>query len=239
MKKFVIVLSLILMHVSLLRCTCYAEGKGPEQVRGLVGYWKFDGNADDSSGNNNHGKWVGRESYGKKGVLGEAADLDGLSNYVTVPHSHSINLGGAFSFGAWVHSYGNAKNQHFLNKRTGGEGPFWDMYLSADAENVNAEIAGGSYDNPASNIMPYEWHHIMFTRDIRRLTTIYVDGKPLKSKTILGDSYNTHAFNIGNLEQALDQGFNGLIDEVVIYDRSLSEEEVSSLYEAGVRYVRP
>lgn len=203
--------------------------QNPQRISGLVGYWKFDGNTEDSSGNNNHGEWVGDESYSSDGVSGKAASFDGNSSYVTVSHSPSINVGeGAFSFGAWVKSYGHiGKNQHFLNKRTGGhQGLFWDLVLSPLAENINAEIAGHSFGNPPSNMELYKWHHVMFTRDHSGIVTVYIDGKFLKSKTMPGDSSNTHTFNIGNLQGSLDQGFSGLIDDVVIYNRSLSKEEV-------------
>lgn len=206
--------------------------QNPQQISGLVGYWKFDGNAEDSSDNNNLGEWVGSESYSSDGISGKAASFDGNSSYVTVAHSPSINVGkSAFSFGAWVKSYGNVdKNQHFLNKRTGGnEGLFWDIYLSASAGNINAEIAGHSFGNPPSNMRPHKWHHVMLTRDDLGWTTLYIDGKPLKSKMMLGDSSNTHTFDIGNLQGALNQGFRGLIDNVVIYNRSLSKREVFML----------
>lgn len=135
--------------------------QNPQRISGLVGYWKFDGNTEDSSGNNNHGEWVGDESYSSDGVSGKAASFDGNSSYVTVSHSPSINVGkDAFSCGAWVKSYGHVnKNQHFLNKRTGGrQGLFWDIYLSVSAENINAEIAGHSFGNPPSNMKHFSPH---------------------------------------------------------------------------------
>lgn len=216
------------------------DPKTPKEISGLVGYWRFDDNAKDSSGNNNHGKWIGKEIYKDGSVYGKAAEFNG-SSYVTISHSSSIDVGkGAFSIGAWVNSDGNIdvnKNQHLLNKRTGGnKGLFWDMYLSGLVENINAEIAGHSFDNPPSTMRLNAWHHIFLTRDSSGLTTVYIDGKPIKKKSMKGDSSNTHAFNIGNLEGYLDQGFNGLIDEVVIYNRALNKKEVGSLYMSGKKH---
>ena len=204
----------------------------PKENKNLVGYWKFDGDAQDLSGNNNHGKWIGKEEYRDGGVFGKAAYFDGMSNYVLVPHSPSIDVGqGAFSFGAWVNSTGksNNKNQHFLNKRTGGKGLFWGIYLSATSANINVEMASNSIDDPKSNIKLDNWHHIFLTRDSSGLTTLYIDWKPIASKNIHGDTSNTHSFNIGGLEGFLDQGFHGLIDEVVIYNRVISQREIYNL----------
>ena len=231
-------LSIIYMgsSVSNLIGDCFTKPRKPQEIKGLVGYWKFDGNTEDSSGHNNNGKWVGNELY-KDGIFAKAAYFDGTSNYVTISHSISIDVGrGAFSFGAWVNSKGkeNGKNQHFLNKRTGGlQGLFWDLYLSGKVENINAEVAGGSLGNPQSNMIVNNWHHILFTRDDFKLTTVYIDGKPIVSKNIYGNSSNTHSFNIGNLTEDLSQGFIGLIDEVVIYNRELTKKEVYSLYLSG------
>lgn len=236
MKACRVVFLLFFMHVGLIGCDYSKKPEGVKELKemnGLVGYWKFDGNANDESGNNNHGKWIGKESYSEDGIFGKAAYFDGTSNYVSIPHSPSIDVGkGAFSFGAWVNSIGknDGKNQHFLNKRVGGQGISWDMYLSGKVENINAEVASDSLGNPQSNMKLYNWHHILFTRGISGLTTVYIDRKPILSKNISGDSSNTHSFNIGNLAEDLNQGFKGLIDEVVIYNHALSKEEVEKLY---------
>ena len=245
MKALIVILVLSLMHVGLIGCKDSKKTeskkpekiikesvKNPQEISGLVGYWKFDGNANDESGNNNHGKWIGKESYSEDGVFGKAAYFDGISNYVIIPHSPSIDVGrDAFSFGAWAKSTGksNNKNQHFLNKRSGGKGLFWGIYLSATSANINVEMASNSIDDPKSNIKLDNWHHIFLARNSSGLTTLYIDWKPIASKNIPGDSSNTHSFNIGSLEGFLDQGFHGLIDEVVIYNRDLSKREIYNL----------
>lgn len=218
---------------SLMGYDALAKPCRPYDLSGLVGYWQLDGDTKDKSGNKNDGKWVGKESY-SNGVFGQCGNFDG-SNYVIIAHSSSINVGkNAFSYGAWVNSKGNTKNQHFLNKRDGGQGTFWDMYLSDTCKNINAEIASASYDNPQITMPLSEWHHIVFTRENTGLSTIYVDGKPINPKKITGDSSNTHSFAIGNLQGDITQGFKGLIDEVIIYNRTLSSDEVKGLYDAGL-----
>lgn len=232
MKVLMTFLVLSLICADLVGADYSKESKEPKEISGLVGYWKFDGDAEDSSGYFNHGEWVGKKNYGQ-GVSGKAADFDGISNYVTVSSFKSVYIGkDAFSFGAWVNSRGKRdnKNQHFLNKRAGkGQGQFWDMFLSATVKILNAELAGRSIGNSKTNMELNKWHHIMFTRASSGLTIVYVDGKPIQIVTLLGDSSNTYAFNIGNLEEDLSQGFNGLMDEVVVYDRALNEKEVRSL----------
>ena len=222
---------------SLMGYDVLAKSYRPYEISGLVGYWQLDGDAKDKSGNKNNGKWAGKELY-SNGVFGQCGNFDG-SNYVAVPHSSSINVGkDAFTYGAWVSSKGHTANQHFLNKRDGGKGTFWDMYLSGTCENINAEIANASYNNPQIKMSLSEWHHIVFTRDSSGLSTIYVDGKSVNPKKITGDSSNTHSFVIGNLQSDITQGFKGLIDEVVIYDRALNPDEIKGLYEAGLTNIR-
>ena len=235
MKNILIVLFLFLTCAVLIGCD---SGKilNPDQIAGLVGYWKFDGNAQDASGKGNHGKWIGKERYSEDAIFGQGASFDGISSYVSVPNSETINVGkNGFSFGAWVSSKGkgNLKNQHFLNKRDGGQGAFWDVYMGPQGEHVIPEIGGSAVADPPGKVLLFQWHHILITRDDSGVTTAYIDGKAIKSGIIPGDVSNTHNFNIGNLQSSLDQGFTGYIDEVVIYNRKLKNEEVLGLYLAG------
>ena len=148
--------------------------------------------------------------------------------------------GAAFSYGGWINSIGHPKGlyQHIFNKRTGGNiGLFWDIYMYANSEKINSEIAGQSFSDVPTEIKTLSWHHIMFTRDDTGLAILYIDGKPIKTQSAPGDSSNNHSFNIGSLAGYLDQSFYGSIDEVVIYNRALNPSEVESLYLAGKRAI--
>ena len=260
MKRLAVIFLLLqIVHIGLIGCnnskktekteaikikkTIKPSIKTPQKITGLVGYWKFDGNANDESENNNHGKWVGKEEYRDDGVFGKAAYFDGISNYVSIPHSPSIKDIGkeAFSLGIWINSMGksNNKNQHFFNKRAGGIGINWDIYLSATSENINVEMASNSLGNPKSNMKINEWYHLFLIRHSSGDTDIYIDGKPLASKSIPGDSSNTHPLGIGNLEGALDQGFAGRIDEVVLFNRALSYKEIADLINITTTNIQP
>jgi len=74
---------------------------------GLIAHWKLAGDAKDHSGNENHGRSHGVDfcAPGPDGKVGGAAGFDGLSDYIEVPHSKSLQLStGDFSVSVWVHT---------------------------------------------------------------------------------------------------------------------------------------
>lgn len=91
--RVVSVLFVLLMTVSL---PIYAD-----LVDGLVAYYPFDGNANDQSGNNNHGIENGGIQY-QPGVSGKAIKFDGVDDYIRVPSSSSLNPVNQLSISFWV-----------------------------------------------------------------------------------------------------------------------------------------
>ena len=76
----------------LLACFCFGAAQSAE-LPGLVAYWKFNGNGDDSSGNGHNGTLVGSPGF-VSGVEGTALN-NSLSTYVSVP---GITVGSGFTY---------------------------------------------------------------------------------------------------------------------------------------------
>lgn len=73
-------------------------------TNGLVGYWPFNGNANDESGNGNNGVVNGATLTSDRfGNVGKAYSFDGLSNFIEVANNSSLQNTQAFSISAWFY----------------------------------------------------------------------------------------------------------------------------------------
>ena len=197
---------------------------------GLVGYWSFDEGtgttAYDASWNGNNGilynspQWID----GKKG---NALQFDGVDDYVLV--SGSLYSGNTdFTVEAWVKANDNNKrkiwwsNNGYVEMHDNGQ---WRMSIYHSGNNADDE--GGSYNVG-------QWYHavVVYTSS-QKTGRLYVDGVKLLEDGATGDlSYSSNVI-IGDYPSASNYEFNGTMDEVKIYNRALSAEEVRFHYNRG------
>jgi len=253
-KKNIILLGtaiILLIGGSVLGLNSYfgAGGKIPEDTftRGLVAYWSFDegtGNTVyDLSGNGNHGtiygaKWV-------QGKFGKALSFDGVDDYVDCGDDESLNPGtGSFTISIWVGGYTDtSSNMHTLvAKGDPLDGPSNDGYIiDLRGGKVRVSIGDGTNRAEFSYVGPSladgGWHHIVLVVDRNtQQMKAFIDGE------WTGDTADTSAVGainpaenliIGKRSQINSYYLNGTIDEVRIYNRALSEEEIRYHYNHG------
>ncbi len=199
---------------------------------GLVGHWTLDGNPNDLSGNGYDGVAEGGVTYGE-GVLGLAAEFNGsdaLINCGDVPVSDT----GAISIAFWVKPRNIAQDwAGYVSKWTldNAQRTFW---LGQHATNgwlrfgiyPGGPTAETAVDSGQVILANEEWTHIVCTYD-GDIQKIYADGVEVVSSP---ERNAALVDRVGNLRfgiVATANWFNGLIDEVRIYDRALSEGEVA------------
>jgi len=196
---------------------------------GLAGYWQFDGNLSDSSGKGRHGTGVGNPTFAA-GKVGQAVNLTG-SNYVVITGYKGILGGGAFSIAAWVKTQGNGT---MVNWGTQSGGQRVDFRL--DQGRLRVEHGNGNLQGNTA-LADGQWHHVALT--VSENTPIsypnvklYLDGYDDSQMTTDPDTFNIVAnvdVNIGRRGTNNDRLFPGSLDEVRIYERVLSQEEVAGL----------
>ncbi len=205
----------------------------------LVGYWKFDegsGNvAYDLSDYTNDGtingapKWV-------SGKIGAALEFDGSDDYIDCGNDSSLNINNKITIAAWVKTTSTAHG-YFVSKGTA-----WDEighYAIGQEYNVpltfQLEIAGsGGTIELDSNVAVNDgqWHHIVGVYD-DPLAAVYIDG--VEENTMTGPSMLTGS-TAGGLTIGQRGGGNiigGIIDEVRIYNRALTEPEILAAMEGS------
>ena len=203
---------------------------------GLVGYWTFDGKdtangvALDKSGNGRNGNLISiaTSTFYTKGVIGQAFNFDGTNDRVTTA-SDSVGTGVA-TVSAWVkpRSLGGAVSGRIIDNTKA-------MFTATSSNRVAFTSDGGTtVAFSASNAMPFNtWKFVTVTRDAVGVANIYVNG--VLSGTTNQSSGSPAAgagLQIGD-SSAGTATFDGLIDDVRIYNRALSATEIRQLYNMG------
>jgi hypothetical protein len=223
-KRIIIVTALVLGFV----CPVLAAEPDPN----LMGYWKFDGDWLDSSGHNRTGVPSGNAQFGA-GLDGQGLLLDGSGDYVTITGYMGILGGNPFSIALWVQST-SAGDITMVNWGSSTNGQRVDFRLYQGrlrVEHGNGNLQANTTLNNG------EWHHAALT--VAKGTALsapgiqlYLDGKNDTQTTSDPDTFNITAVTdvtIGRRGTNSDRAFLGSLDEVRIYDRVLTADEVKAM----------
>ena len=203
-----------------------------------AGFWKFDEGSGstilDSSGENNTG--VNSGAVWTTGKIGQALQFDGIDDFVEVPHSSSLNFSDTGTIAAWIKipSVGAVSRGNIVSKGGGWNRRGW-MLTTLDYNRIRFHWQSGAdkfIDSQA--VLTYdEWHHIaaMMNGSIMK---IYIDGVQDLNTLSNSESADTMTvLRIGRSDYLGNLPFKGNIDDVRIYDRALSEAEITTLATAG------
>jgi len=217
---------------------------GNAQLAGLLGWWKFDegqgATAADSSGNNHPGALVGNAKWAQ-GKLGGAIDLDGNGSYVQIADKSAFDMAGEATVACWVNI--RSIPAEWTGIVTKGD---TSWRLSTVEQKNQFHFAANDYEighdnifvNAATTVAPQTWHHVVGTYDGANIR-IYVDGQLDGTKAWTGGiGKNDVDVLIGENAGKKGRSFDGLIDDVRIYNYALPEaqiKEMSAAQTAGSR----
>jgi hypothetical protein len=195
---------------------------------GLIGYWPYDGDMLDYSGLNNHGTAFGNPNF-VRGLVGSAAlNFDG-SDYVRMDSVADDITSNDITLSAWVKTTDSAGDWFSCNTATGGNVALWAI------TGGRAAMYDGAYEGQSSTFVTNgTWHMLTYIRKGPTGYT-YVDGAQENTHTA---NFNFSPTDRWSIAQEWD-GDNpsdflaGTVDEVAIWDRALTAEEVAFLYNNG------
>jgi len=204
----------------------------------LMGWWKFDGDALDSSGNERHGTLNGSPTFGP-GVFGQALECQANPDYVTIDGYKGILGTHAFSITAWVKTTNTAIEQivHW-GAHSGGQ----RVEFRIDSNRLRISHGDGNVQGNA-DLTDGEWYHVAAVV-IDNATassgdvTFYVDGRDDTIESTDPDGWDVVAnatldVTIGWRPTQQDRPFIGSIDDVRIYDKVLTQDEILAIMEGG------
>ena len=247
-KTFIKTIIILLIYSTPLFSHSSSIGKSPSVLPisnctsglscGLVGYWTFDGKdmvggvARDRSGNGNNGNLINiaTSTFYTSGKIGQGFNFDGVDDYVNVNSSTSLSPSSRITISAWVkpNKLSSVSYMAVIEKSLS-----YNMYMRQDGiflvflTGVNNWVTTSG----SVNLFDGSWHHIVTTYN-GATQILYIDNKLISSTSASGSiSTNSNAVKIG------DSGgvpVRGIVDDVRIYNRDLSVNEISQLYSSGV-----
>jgi hypothetical protein len=212
---------------------------------GLVGWWPFNGNANDESGNGNHGTVNGAtlasDRFGNPNL---AFSFDGVNDAITIP-DNALLRPSFITISAWVLSNNLTSGGTIISKKQ-SSGMGEQYILGHDNQGMaNFQIKRNSNCSPGSNwqylytpqnvINNSLWEHVVCT----------YDGVSMKfyNNSILVSSFNPVPGGIDNcIGGNLNIGwfsptqflYNGIIDDIGIWNRALTNCEIAALYQSSI-----
>lgn len=222
---------------------------------GLVGHWTFNGDTisgttvSDVSGNGNNGT-LSNGPVPMTGQVGQGMKFDGVDDYISSPHSSSYNFAynQNFSIGLWVKIPANQTDVTSISNiilqkwpNTGGY-PYAIRVINQTHGTTadRGKLIFARYDgtnNPSIKsrypLNDNAWHRVDFLKR-GSILELYVDGilESTVTDTTIGNTTNSDPLYFG-VETANTYRLNGSLDDVRIYNRALSADEVYRLYQLG------
>jgi hypothetical protein len=219
-------------------------GNPPSTINnGLVAYYPFNGNANDESGNGNNGTVNGATlSTDRFGNNNKAYSFNGANNYISLNNITSFNNAKNFSVSVWAKilnlNSANDVAQYIISRgRDIIPGSFLIAFGQQTSPYTNKFATGlngnGGVQPPSitESIPQANWHHLTTTFDGSSIK-FYIDG------ILVGTSSYTQELSISSditlIGKHVVPGFsyfvNGKIDDIRIYNRALTQEEITYLY---------
>ena len=227
---------------------------------GLISYWSFDaadvrGNLVEDLVGGNDGTIVGAPKH-VNGKIGEVFEFGGEPDAIDVasPANGSLDFGDDkdFSMMAWIKVDRppelDGGQSTIVSKGDGGSNAriLWKILATQLQVTIANEAGGGpKIDfNSVSDVVDGNWHHVVFVSDRSDTTCIYIDGKldaeggPSEGTDITTESplFIGASVRIGKTTRRY---FEGLIDEVGIYNRALTEDEIEQNFNSKGLAVSP
>jgi hypothetical protein len=217
---------------------------------GLVSWWPGDDNTNDIKDGNN-GTLVNGATF-TAGKVGQGLSFDGVDDFVRIEDNSNLRLGtGEITIDAWIKAP-SGNTFRAIAAKLGLSFPFPGYGLRIADDNKVEFFAvdcatgscgfsgpgGGGSRQPVRSISVVAdniFHHVAGVRRSDGTLEIYVDGVLENTRfEPLRNTDSADPFTIGEIDAVGPElPFNGLIDEVDIYNRALSASEIQSLYNAG------
>jgi type IV pilus assembly protein PilA len=223
---------------------------------GLVAYWKLDGNAYDYSVNHNNGIVTGTTSVSDRfGIQNQALSFNGTTDSIRVIHNATLDITNNLTISAWVNfanlDYSNNTGRlHMIMQKgypdvTTSHYGWWFAYDNRNNRNkfnytcfgnANGGWSGGlnNFNNINYDLESNKWYNLTFTITATE-AKFYIDGEKYGNTVSISNlqlSDVTRDLYIGS--NGSIPSFNGILDDIRIYRRILTSEEIKENYKLDI-----
>ena len=222
-----------------------ADGTNPSDAnsfsslnQGLVAYYPFNGNAQDESGNGNHGTVVGSylSSADRFGITNTSFNLS--AGYIRVPSSQSLQMNSQ-TMTLWLKAGSQINHPAgLISKKTSTSSSYTYGHVGLQMLSYDGSVLG-EWENNQKFVGPIhvdqQWHMYTITANTSNgVLAVFIDGVLSGSETypsLVGTSLaNNEALYIG-IDREEIWRLEGQVDDVRVYNRALTSAEVGQLYQ--------
>ena len=203
-------------------------------IKGFIGYWPFEGNASDISGNELHGILNGSPIFEPGKIDTYALNFDGINDYVELPEGFEDFTSG-LTFSVWAKPASAAYHAKFLDLGNGmgidnilfgrqGDGTYLYFSVYQGSEMAYSVVA-------ADAIALDQWQLFVVTMDEQGNVAIYRNGISLQTGVVGLPYVVERRFNyFGETSWQRQSFYHGLMDDVKMYNYALTADEVATMY---------
>jgi len=196
---------------------------------GLKAYWRFDEGTGDTAYDTHH---IAYSTNSGGSRYGNALSFDGVDDYIQVPDNSTLEPS-QITVSAWIKVNKIDANQDIVAKRYSSPTGSYTSYRLVIRSSGTFEFwvvnTDGVRDVASTSAIANEWIHLVGVYDGFDIK-IYVNGELKDTESLTGDiRYDDNPLRIASLD-GTNCMFDGLIDDVRIYNRALTETEIRGLY---------
>lgn len=221
------------LYLLLILLTALVTGQGLQT--GLIAYYPFNGNANDESGNGNngvvHGAVLTQDRFGNNNKAYYFSSLN-CGTYIGA-NINTASIQNALTISFWVSRIGaGCLGPRIMKFYAPSDGPGtvvfnWDNSTNPSVGFVTSSLISTfySYNNVSNNV----WTHLCFTNDGTQ-AKLYQDGILLSQNPSSGTISLASNASFGRQTNSAYDALNGNLDDIRIYNRALTADEVTELY---------
>ncbi len=211
---------------------------------GLVSWWPGDGDAGDVQ-DGNDGTLMNGTTFAPGHVssgTGAAFSFDGVDDYVSIPTAPNLSMTSAYSLEAWVLSTGPSTTYRIIASRGSTNTTDIEVYIQKTSNDVivaHNRLNGGTFDYVGFVDPPLNtFFHLAVTFDGSEVHAFYDGveaGVVQQSRAMASPIFTNVGWEIGRMVHSAPGllQFKGLLDEVAIYNRPLTQVEIQAIVDAG------
>ncbi|HOC53448.1 MAG TPA: LamG domain-containing protein [Candidatus Pacearchaeota archaeon] len=246
LSSFILIgMSSITQSANIAKSKTFSDSLRNSLLNNIVSEWKLDGNTNDSWGDNN-GTWSGPAGAytspswrtSSECVSNGCLAFDGTDDYISVAHNANLNLTNSMTISFWSKGlFSGGTSGGLINKGNSGFAINVNYYIFSNSSTMRFFIGNGVSSNSATSVilLDNQWYYFVFVLDTSELIsyTNSIKKTPTTSRTI-NPVANNETFKIGVLTDSPGNPFNGLIDDVRIYNAAIPTSQIEQNYFLGL-----
>lgn len=231
---------LVLSLILILLCTpVHANTRD-----GLQGFWMLDdtgATAIDSSWKANNGTLTGTTIVSNC-ARGGCKSFNGSSDYIQVASSGLVTNGAAWTISAWVLTTSTTAGHIYREASTASATPVTGLTILVTSGfasiNIRDDASVVATLDSSVSVIDGKWHHVVGVQATKSSRTLYVDGVSVATNSTTVGAFTFNNSTIGALHRtpaSADLFLTGQVDDVRVYNRAITAQEVLDLYNSGIK----